>query len=120
MKQLFIGTAVLGATLIAAPVLGYAQPANLDPYVDTGKIEYQSQCAICHGELGKGDGTFGEMLKKKPSDLTVLSENNRGLFPFKRINEVISGTVDVAGHGPRNMPCLLYTSDAADDLTRVY
>ena len=107
MKRLCIGTAVLGATLVAAPVLGYAQATvqpNLDPYLDTGKIEYQSQCAICHGEHGKGDGSFNDMLKKQASDLTVLSKNNGGLFPFKRIDEVISGTADVAGHGPRNMP----------------
>ncbi len=107
MKQLCIGTAVLVATLVAAPVLGYAQAVlvpNLDPYMDTGKIEYQSQCAICHGELGKGDGSFNVLLKKKASDLTVLSKNNGGLFPFKRMNEIISGTTDVAGHGPRNMP----------------
>jgi mono/diheme cytochrome c family protein len=84
-------------------MLGYAQ-VNLDPYVDTGKFEYQNQCAICHGELGKGDGSFNVLLRKQAPDLTVLSKNNGGVFPFKRLNEVISGATDVVGHGPRNMP----------------
>jgi mono/diheme cytochrome c family protein len=104
MKQLCRGSAVLAATLVAAPVLGYAQSANLNPYVDTGKIEYQSQCAICHGELGRGDGTFNVLLKKPATDLTVLSKNNGGVFPFDRMTAVISGTTDVVGHGPPNMP----------------
>ena len=30
MRQLYVGTAVLGAALVAAPVLGYAQAVNLD------------------------------------------------------------------------------------------
>jgi hypothetical protein len=59
------------------------------------------------------------MLKKKASDLTVLSKNNDGLFPFKRMNEVISGTTDVAGHGPRNMPIWgdYYKLQAASELS---
>jgi mono/diheme cytochrome c family protein len=98
------GTAALGAALVAAPVLGYAQAVNLDQYVDTGKHEYQSSCAICHGDQGKGDGTFNVLLKKKAADLTVLSKNNGGVFPVNRTYEIISGATDVVGHGPRNMP----------------
>jgi len=104
MKKLCIGTAVLGASLVAAPVLGYGQAANSDSYANTGKDEYQSQCAVCHGELGKGDGSFNANLNVKASDLTLLSKNNGGVFPFQRIYDVISGTADVVGHGPRSMP----------------
>jgi hypothetical protein len=44
------------------------------------------------------------LLKKQAADLTVLSKNNGGVFPFKRTYDVMSGAVDVVGHGPRNMP----------------
>jgi hypothetical protein len=37
MKKLCVGTAVLGAALVVAPALGYAQAANLENFVDTGK-----------------------------------------------------------------------------------
>ena len=119
MRQLYVGTAVLGATLLAAPVLGYAQAVNLDNYVDTGKYEYLSNCAICHGDQGKGDGTFNVLLKKKAADLTVLSKNNRGVFPVNRTYEVISGATDVEGHGPRNMPIWgdYYKLQAASELS---
>ena len=30
---------------------------------------YQKQCAGCHGDTGKGDGTMGEELTPKPSNL---------------------------------------------------
>ena len=47
MKQLWIGTAVLGAALVGAPVLAYAQMP-----VDIGKRDYVLACAACHGESG--------------------------------------------------------------------
>ena len=80
------------------------QAAGVENYLDTGKLEYQSNCAICHGASGKGDGSFNVLLKKQAADLTVLSKNNGGVFPFNRTYAVISGATDVVGHGPRNMP----------------
>lgn len=121
MKRLCIVTALVGVALIAIPACGYAQ-SNLEPYLDTGKLEYQSQCAICHGALGKGDGSFNVLLKTKASDLTVLSKNNGGVFPVKHIEDVITGTADVVGHGSRNMPIWgdYYKEIAPSELNRSY
>jgi mono/diheme cytochrome c family protein len=99
MKQLCIGTAVLGAALIAAPMLGYAQMP-----VDIGKREYVLACAACHGDRGKGDGPVVEYLKKPATDLTKIQKNNSGVFPFDRLYEVIDGREAVGAHGPREMP----------------
>jgi len=122
MKKLCVGTAVLGAALVVAPALGYAQAANFENFLDTGKLEYQSNCAICHGEHGKGDGPFNVLLKKQAADLTVLSKNNGGVFPFKRTSDVISGGADVVGHGPRNMPIWgnYYNAQATSELDPSY
>jgi mono/diheme cytochrome c family protein len=98
MKQLCLGTAVFGAALVAAPVLGYAQD------VDIGKLEYDNSCAVCHGVSGKGDGPLAASLKKPPTDLTKIQKNKVGLFPFDRLYEVIDGRQGVEAHGPRDMP----------------
>ena len=99
MKQLCLGTAVLGAALVAAPALGYAQMP-----VDIGKREYALSCTACHGDSGKGDGPVVEFLKKPPTDLTKLQKNNSGVFPFDRLYKVIDGREAVGAHGPREMP----------------
>jgi mono/diheme cytochrome c family protein len=108
MKQLYMGTAVLGAALVAAPVLGHAQD------VDIGKREYVNRCAVCHGEGGKGDGPLSALLKIPAPDLTKIQENNRGVFPFDRLYGVIDGREAVAAHGPREMP--VWGTESAVDL----
>ena len=114
MKQLCIGTALLGAALVVAPTLAYAQLP-----VDIGKREYVLACAVCHGDSGKGDGPLVEFLKKPPTDLTKIQKNNGGVFPFPRVYGVIDGRLPVGAHGPREMPVWgrEFRQDAAD-LTR--
>ena len=98
MRQLCKATAVLGAALVAAPVLGYAQDEDL------GKRVYVNRCAVCHGVSGKGDGPLATQLKAHVADLTQIQKNNRGVFPFDRLYRVIDGREAVAAHGPREMP----------------
>lgn len=45
-----------------------------------------------------------EFLTKKPSDLTVLANNNGGEYPFLMVYRMIDGRVAVPGHGDRDMP----------------
>jgi len=68
-----------------------------------GKLEYQSNCAACHGNDGKG-GAYVDFLKVTPPDLTQLSKKNGGVFPLERVYSVIDGRQEVKGHGPREMP----------------
>jgi mono/diheme cytochrome c family protein len=71
---------------------------------EIGKYEYLNSCASCHGASGKGDGPVVKSLIKPPADLTKLSANNKGVFPFSRVYEVIDGRLEVATHGARDMP----------------
>src|SRR5579864_5651320 len=98
MMRLCVGTAVRAAGLVAAPLFGYAQGA------DIGKQEYLSKCASCHGRDARGDGPVAASLKQKVPDLTVLAKNSTGVFPFARIYDLIDGREAVAAHGPRDMP----------------
>lgn len=82
---------------------------------DRGQAEYQARCSICHGRDAKGDGVFREALKVAPPDLTVLAKNNGGIFPAERISSIIDGRMEIASHGPRDMPIWgeRYAVDAA-------
>lgn len=43
---------------------------DLSQALREGKNLYASQCSICHGEYGEGDGVAGMGLTPKPADLT--------------------------------------------------
>ncbi len=70
---------------------------------DFGREEYQANCAVCHGNEGKGNGPYIEFLRKDPTDLTTLAKRNGGVLPVKRIYEMIEGE-HVPSHGSRDMP----------------
>ena len=72
--------------------------------ISYGGIEFERSCAICHGFDGKGNGVMSDSLKIQPSDLTVLSKNNHGHFPFTKVYQVIEGSKNVGIHGTREMP----------------
>lgn len=73
--------------------------------LDIGKREYDSVCAVCHGINGKGDdGPLKSLLVKPVPNLTVLAKNNKGVFPFDRVYQIIDGRQEVKSHGSRAMP----------------
>lgn len=100
MKPLNLAAALCAATLI--PLSGSALGAGKG--LDIGKREYESNCAVCHGMTGKGDGPYGAVLRTPMPDLTALAKNNGGVFPFARVYEAIDGRVVVRSHGPQDMP----------------
>jgi mono/diheme cytochrome c family protein len=78
--------------------------AQEDEIIAGGKSKYEKYCANCHGRSAKGDGPFAAMLVIKPADLTQLSKQNGGQFPFWRAYRMIDGREEVRGHGTRAMP----------------
>ena len=51
--------------------------------IKAGKKLYKQQCAICHGDSGKGDGVAGMSLNPKPTNFTsekVQGETDGALF----------------------------------------
>ena len=71
---------------------------------DVGQMEYQSNCASCHGTGAKGDGPMSTELKRHPTDLTVLAKKNNGVFPLNSVYKIIDGRDEIASHGSREMP----------------
>ena len=75
--------------------------AQEDEIIAGGKIKYQHYCANCHGARGKGDGEMAASMVFKPANLTHLSKQNKGEFPFWRVYRAIDGRELVRGHGSR-------------------
>jgi len=96
----FAGVVLAGTTLLFASNAVLAQK----PKFDLGKSEYLSKCVVCHGLSGKGDGVYKDLLRRSPSDLTVLARENNGVFPHQRVYEIIDGRQEIRSHGPRDMP----------------
>lgn len=71
---------------------------------DLGQAEFREHCVVCHGVEGAGNGSYVELLKKAPPDLTTLARRNGGVFPFDRVFGVIDGRDMVKAHGDRDMP----------------
>jgi mono/diheme cytochrome c family protein len=72
--------------------------------VTTGQLQFRHYCSPCHGMDGTGNGPVADTLKKKPANLTLLSKNNGGKFPYDKVYNMITGKEVVASHGTREMP----------------
>ena len=91
-----------GLTLLIVLCLGITGAAAEEELI--GASEYRISCLSCHGVGGKGNGPMAEFLKVTPSDLTVISKNNDGVFPLDQVYRMIDGRQGVTGHGDRDMP----------------
>ncbi len=90
--------ATLAGSMVISISFSYAQKS------DFGKRDYDGRCAVCHGVSGKGDGPYRPLLTTAPSDLTILAKNNNGVLPVSRVYQVLDGRLEIAAHGPRDMP----------------
>lgn len=96
-RPLLAGALALGAVAFL-PATAFSQDSNI------GKQEYMDSCAVCHGPDGNGYGPMADLFKPVPPNLTQLSKNNNGVFPFQQVFDVIDGRPEVRAHGPRDMP----------------
>ena len=68
----------------------------------SGREDYQHYCAACHGPDGRGKGTWNGT---EVPDLTRLSRENGGKFPFEEIHKVVDGRSQSRWHqNRRDMP----------------
>lgn len=63
------------------------------------KADYADYCAGCHGPSGKGDGPLAADLAKKPADLSLLAQRNKGSFPTTKVMAQIWGYTGKKGDG---------------------
>ena len=107
MYSILVGMFATGVVAVGIVTTANAQQSSpAAPGVDIGKYEYDGHCAICHGLSGtaKEEGAYSSLLSKTIPDLTTLSKNNGGVFPFARVYQTIDGREQVQAHGTREMP----------------
>jgi mono/diheme cytochrome c family protein len=74
----------------------------------SGEEIFNTFCASCHGESGRGDGPVARTLVNVVPNLTTIAQRY-GEFPFGRIRETIDGRgVVISAHGTRQMPVWAY------------
>ena len=99
MKQAALAILILTITLSFFTTVSAQQKET-----DFGEREFKTNCAVCHGADAKGNGILVPNLKVAPPDLTLLAKKNGGVFPIKRMYDVIDGRAQIAVHGSRDMP----------------
>ena len=99
MKNLSLKASLVAVSLVLGSGAIWAQQQK----TDQGKVEYDTNCAVCHGPLGKGDGSLRDLLRVSATDLTQLAKKNQGILPVTRMYDVIDGK-GVPSHGSRDMP----------------
>ncbi len=98
MKRTMLAGVLVGTALALSAAS--AQVTQLD----FGRDEYNANCRVCHGQAGKGDGSYGDLLKTRVPDLTTLSKRNGGVFPFDNVTRTIDGRGMPRAHGTSEMP----------------
>jgi mono/diheme cytochrome c family protein len=88
---------------------------------DVGGQIYGQYCATCHGVDATGGGPLTELLLEKPSDLTLLAQNNDGVFPMLELIHIIDGRTGLRAHGG-SMPTYgeVFTAEAQSDMLGDY
>ena len=87
---LYAGAAMLlGATIASSAVAADT----------TGEMLYMDGCATCHGAAGMGHGPMAEFMSTKVPDLTLLSQENDGVYPMLKVIQTVDGRTGVRGHG---------------------
>jgi hypothetical protein len=90
-------------SLFLSSHLACAEWENKEKTISAGSKTFYRFCSVCHGKDAQGDGLYASNLKASPTNLTLLSQRNNGIFPWIELYAIIDGN-DLEEHGNREMP----------------
>lgn len=93
-----------GLALLADPPVVIKKTPAVAVSPSSGPEMFRQYCAACHGVDGKGHGPAASALKVGVPDLTVLTRNNQGKYPGRRVISAIKGDAALTAHGSKDMP----------------
>jgi len=105
LPYVVLALAVIGPCALAQqqpPVVRHVPIKETSPV--SGKKMFAAYCATCHGTNGEGNGPAASALKVPPTNLTLLSKTNGGMYPSAKVRSVLNGTSNLAAHGSKDMP----------------
>ena len=85
--------------LLSILALGLSSTAVLAQDTDAGAELFRIHCATCHGTDAAGQGPMAGVLVIKPADLTKLTAENGGKFPYEIVVRRIDGRDPLVSHG---------------------
>lgn len=88
------------ATLATVPAeyAGTTNPLGPDAAAEGAEL-FRTNCEMCHGPQGHGDGPAGQSLEPRPKNLAEIQSRAGDDFLFWRIHEGVPGTSMVAWKG---------------------
>lgn len=98
------------AAMMAVPMHAQQTDVKIKPIAvkptqaNDGKQMYTNYCASCHGATGIGNGAAAPALKNAPANLSLLTANNKGVFPADHVAAVLQFGSENAAHGSATMP----------------
>lgn len=95
---------ILGLIMFQFPFASMAESDVYEETISAGNKTYYRFCSVCHGKNAMGGGPYSENLKISPPDLTKLTTNNNGVFPWIKVYQVIDGKNMSVAHGTSEMP----------------
>ena len=83
---------------VPAEYAGKTNPLGSDA-AEQGEEVFKSNCQMCHGPQGHGDGPASGSLEPKPQNLALLQQSAKDDYLFWRISEGKPGTAMLAWKG---------------------
>ena len=90
---------MVGLVFAVSSSLSADQEQNAEQ-LEHGRIVYSEQCASCHGQEGKGDGSAARFLDPKPRDFTTAEWKYAGGGTVEEIAGVIIEGIDDSAMTP--------------------
>jgi len=86
----------------ANPITHFYFSIHTNP--DSGQEMYAQYCAGCHGSGGQGQGPAAHYCTVSPANLALLAKKNHGVFPAKRVSQVLHTGTGKTPQGQGYMP----------------